>query len=66
VRPWTKLTQSFETIQAAFEELAEQCQHFDSNAIPNLLRSAPDLTSVLKHIRSLFKREQDGALAIMS
>lgn len=51
--------QSFESLQAGFEKLAEYAEGFDSQSTAALLRSAPDLTSYLENIRSLYKWDKE-------
>lgn len=48
----------------AIEDLGRQAENFDSKSVSGLLRSAPDLKTYMRHIKSMFEERRSGELVI--
>ncbi|GAA5982227.1 hypothetical protein JCM10908_004792 [Rhodotorula pacifica] len=49
---------SFERLMAGLKDLAELCEDFKSQGIPNLLKSIPDITDLLQEIQELYDSDE--------
>ena len=56
--------QAFKTLSKGLSSLADVAEDFESKTIFSLLRSAPDLTPHLKHVRTMFKTSEDSKQAM--
>ncbi|KAL7412649.1 muts domain V-domain-containing protein [Mrakia frigida] len=59
ISDFMKVINSFDDVHRGFEKLADIAESFESKSIGALLKSAPDLTSYLENIRSLFKYDKE-------
>ncbi|RPD75422.1 DNA mismatch repair protein Msh6 [Lentinus tigrinus ALCF2SS1-7] len=61
VKDFLKVLKAFKDLSKGLAELADTADSFASKAIPGLLRSAPDLTPNLKHVKAMFQTPEDNA-----
>ncbi|KAI9070108.1 hypothetical protein FKP32DRAFT_1670680, partial [Trametes sanguinea] len=61
VKDFLKVLTAFKNLSKGLAALAETADSFASKSIPGLLRSAPDLSPNLKHIRAMFKPPEQGS-----
>ncbi|KAI0642601.1 DNA mismatch repair protein Msh6 [Trametes meyenii] len=61
VKDFIKVLAAFKNLSKGLASLADTADSFDSKSIPGLLRSAPDLSPNLKHIKAMFKPPEDGS-----
>ncbi|KZT71945.1 DNA mismatch repair protein Msh6 [Daedalea quercina L-15889] len=61
VRDFLKVLTAFKSLSTGLAELADISETFQSRTILGLLRSAPDLLPHIKHVRSMFKKPEEGA-----
>lgn len=54
-----KVVENFARIQRAMDELTRVADKFESASVRGLLRTAPDLSSNMEHIQSMYTIEQD-------
>ncbi|KAI0764567.1 DNA mismatch repair protein Msh6 [Trametes elegans] len=60
VKDFLKVLTAFRSLSNGLSTLAETADSFASRSIPGLLRSAPDLSPNLKHIKAMFEPPEDG------
>ncbi|KAI0697052.1 DNA mismatch repair protein Msh6 [Cytidiella melzeri] len=60
VKDFLKVLESFKKLSKGLASLATTADSFKSNNISGLLRSAPDLSPHLKHVKSIFKLSENG------
>ncbi|KAJ8481880.1 hypothetical protein ONZ51_g5715 [Trametes cubensis] len=61
VKDFLKVLTAFKNLSKGLAALADTADSFSSKSIPGLLRTAPDLSPNLKHIRAMFKPPEDGS-----
>ncbi|KAI0367675.1 DNA mismatch repair protein Msh6 [Pilatotrama ljubarskyi] len=61
VKDFIKVLTAFKNLSRGLSALADTADSFASKSIPGLLRSAPDLTPNLKHIKAMFKPPEEGS-----
>ncbi|KAI0350882.1 DNA mismatch repair protein Msh6 [Trametes cingulata] len=61
VRDFIKVLTAFKNLSKGLSALADTADSFASKSIPGLLRSAPDLSPNLKHIKAMFKPPEEGS-----
>ncbi|KAI0077327.1 DNA mismatch repair protein Msh6 [Panus rudis PR-1116 ss-1] len=61
VRDFVKVLGSFSSLNKGLKELSDKAEYFDSQSIPGLLRSAPDLAQHIKHVKGMFQKVDDNA-----
>ncbi|KAF7798458.1 hypothetical protein EIP86_009679 [Pleurotus ostreatoroseus] len=55
VKDFLKVLEAFKKLSKGLSALADTSEHFKSKTILGLLRSAPDLSPHLKHVKAMFK-----------
>lgn len=58
--------QAFKNLSKGLSELADTADSFASKTIPGLLRTAPNLTQNLKHVKAMFQTPEDSKLRPIS
>ncbi|KAH9917640.1 DNA mismatch repair protein Msh6 [Epithele typhae] len=59
VKDFLKVLSSFKSLSKGLAQLAETADEFKSKTITGLLRSAPDLSPNLKHIKAMFQTPEE-------
>ena len=57
-----RYNQAFKKLSKGLSALADTSEHFKSKTILGLLRSAPDLSPHLKHVKAMFKPPEQSKL----
>ncbi|GMK58904.1 hypothetical protein CspeluHIS016_0603460 [Cutaneotrichosporon spelunceum] len=61
-----KVVDQFNSIQVAMDRLVADAEKFDSSSVLGLLRSAPDLSATIAHIKSMYDTERtDKTITIL-
>lgn len=55
-----KVLNAFKKVNSGFSQLSQIAQTFSSTSVSSLLRSAPDVTTNLAHIQSMFEIVDGG------
>ncbi|KAK8845368.1 hypothetical protein IAR55_006081 [Kwoniella newhampshirensis] len=55
-----KVVQSFTQLKNGFEYLSSTAESFASPSVPGLLRTAPDLSTNLEHIKSMYMEDREA------
>ena len=58
--------QAFKKLSTGLSELADTADSFASKTIPGLLRTAPNLTPNLKHVKAMFQTPEDSKYTSVS
>ncbi len=58
--------QAFKKLSSGLAKLADTAESFESKMVLGLLRSAPDLSPNLKHVKSKFKEPEDSKVALLA
>lgn len=61
-----KVLNAFKKLNIGFGQLSSIAQSFSSSSVSSLLRGAPDMTSNLDHIQSMFELVDNGRLLIIT
>ncbi|KAI8976662.1 DNA mismatch repair protein Msh6 [Trametes punicea] len=61
VKDFLKVLTAFKDLSKGLSALADTADSFASKSIPGLLRTAPDLSPNLRHIRAMFKPPEQGS-----
>ncbi|KAI0739110.1 DNA mismatch repair protein Msh6 [Daedaleopsis nitida] len=61
VKDFLKVLTAFKNLSKGLSELADTADSFTSKTIPGLLRTAPNLTPHLKHVKAMFQTPEDNS-----